>query len=128
MKMRELPHHGMPIAPGQLWNPPHLSDSFPFSSGMASNCVNPSPVLVSLPERLAWPEKLRWSRPKPTRSSTLSRTSSTPGSSFTSKDEEGLKKFNEVTLQTALEQLEKRLVGRGGQYFVGNNLTWADII
>merc|ERR1712098_285720 len=47
---------------------------------------------------------------------------------YFAKDEEGLKKFNEVTLQTALEQLEKRLVGRGGQYFVGNNLTWADII
>merc|ERR1711902_24018 len=47
---------------------------------------------------------------------------------YFAKDEEGLKKFNEVTLQTALEQLEKRLGGRGGQYFVGNNLTWADII
>jgi len=47
---------------------------------------------------------------------------------YFAKDEEGLKKFNEVTLQLALDQLEKRLVGRGGQYFVGNNLTWADII
>merc|ERR1711892_26647 len=31
------------------------------------------------------------------------------------------------TLPTGLAQLEARLVERGGQYFVGNNLTWADL-
>merc|ERR1712048_1373364 len=29
--------------------------------------------------------------------------------------------------ETALGQLEKKLTARGGQYFVGNNLTWADL-
>merc|ERR1712062_609423 len=46
---------------------------------------------------------------------------------YFAKDEEGLKKFADVTLQTALTQLEKKLTARGGQYFVGNNLTWADL-
>merc|ERR1712211_142990 len=45
---------------------------------------------------------------------------------YFAKDEAGLKKFGEETLQTALGQLEKKLESRGGQYFVGNNLTWAD--
>merc|ERR1712018_555814 len=45
---------------------------------------------------------------------------------YFAKDEAGLKKFGEETLQTALGQLETKLATRGGQYFVGNNLTWAD--
>merc|ERR1712018_476059 len=45
---------------------------------------------------------------------------------YFAKDEAGLKNFADVTLQTALGQLEKKLESRGGQYFVGNNLTWAD--
>merc|ERR1712004_869374 len=43
------------------------------------------------------------------------------------QDEAGLKNFADVTLQAALGQLEKKLIARGGQYFVGNNLTWADL-
>ena len=35
--------------------------------------------------------------------------------------------FTSRTLPTLLGQLERRLEGRGGQFFVGNNLTWADI-
>ena len=35
--------------------------------------------------------------------------------------------FTNRTLPTLLGQLERRLEGRGGQFFVGNNLTWADI-
>merc|ERR1712033_7749 len=46
---------------------------------------------------------------------------------YFAKDEAGLKNFADVTLQTALGQLEKKLESRGGQYFVGNNLTWADL-
>merc|ERR1711879_99427 len=34
--------------------------------------------------------------------------------------------IQDLTLVTALGQLEKRLVSRGGEYFVGNSLTWAD--
>merc|ERR1711941_213368 len=45
---------------------------------------------------------------------------------YFAKDEAALKNFSEVTLVTALGQLEKRLVSRGGEYFVGNSLTWAD--
>ena len=46
---------------------------------------------------------------------------------YFAKDEAGLKNFADVTLQTALGQLEKKLESRGGQYFVGNNLSWADL-
>merc|ERR1712121_573910 len=46
---------------------------------------------------------------------------------FFAKDEAGMKKHSEVTVPTALGQLEKKLESRGGQFFVGNNLTWADI-
>merc|ERR1712137_1311200 len=46
---------------------------------------------------------------------------------YFAKDEAGLKNFADVTLQAALGQLEKKLIARGGQYFVGNNLTWADL-
>ena len=35
-----------------------------------------------------------------------------------------VKKLEEMTLKA---QLESRLVERGGQYFVGNNITWADL-
>merc|ERR1711874_162847 len=45
---------------------------------------------------------------------------------YFAKDEAALKNFSEVTLVTALGQLEKRLVSRGGEYFVGNSLTRAD--
>merc|ERR1712173_65377 len=41
---------------------------------------------------------------------------------YFAKDEAALKNFSEVTLVTALGQLEKRLVSRGGEYFVGNSL------
>merc|ERR1712062_482645 len=44
---------------------------------------------------------------------------------YFAKDEAALKNFSEVTLVTALGQLEKRLVSRG-EDFVGNSLTWAD--
>merc|ERR1712117_812304 len=46
---------------------------------------------------------------------------------YFAKDEEGMKKHKEVTIPTALGQLEKKLASRGGQFFVGNNFTWADI-
>merc|ERR1719228_1548033 len=46
---------------------------------------------------------------------------------YFAKDEEGMKKHAEVTVPTALGQLEKKLVSRGGQFFVGNNFTWADL-
>jgi len=35
--------------------------------------------------------------------------------------------FENQTVPTLLKQLERRLETRGGQFFVGNNLTWADI-
>merc|ERR1711902_319631 len=46
---------------------------------------------------------------------------------YFAKDEAALKNFAEVTLITALGQLEKKLESRGGKNFVGNALTWADI-
>merc|ERR1711913_186459 len=46
---------------------------------------------------------------------------------FFAKDEAGLKKHAEVTVPTALGQLETKLTSRGGQYFVGNNFTWAHL-
>merc|ERR1712055_384876 len=46
---------------------------------------------------------------------------------FFAKDEAGMKTHGEVTVPTALGQLEKKLVSRGGQFFVGNNFTWADL-
>ena len=45
---------------------------------------------------------------------------------YYAKDEAGLKNYSEVTLITVLGQLEKKLESRGGEYFVGNSLTWAD--
>ena len=44
-----------------------------------------------------------------------------------SKDEERIKKFMSETVPNGLAQLEKRLVSRGGQYFVGNAFSWADL-
>merc|ERR1719419_1212175 len=35
-------------------------------------------------------------------------------------------KFLQDTLPNGLAKLENQLINRGGQYFVGNNLTWAD--
>ena len=46
---------------------------------------------------------------------------------YFAKDEAGQKKHAEVTVPTALGQLEKKLTSRGGQFFVGNNFTWADL-
>merc|ERR1712212_301344 len=40
---------------------------------------------------------------------------------FFAKDEAGQKKHAEVTVPTALGQLETKLASRGGQFFVGNN-------
>ena len=44
-----------------------------------------------------------------------------------SEDEEQVKKYYGETLPKSLGLLERRLIGRGGQYFVGNTLSWADI-
>ena len=38
-----------------------------------------------------------------------------------------MKKHAEVTVHSALSQLEKRLDSRGGQYFVGKSFSWADL-
>eukprot|EP00092_Neocalanus_flemingeri_P023020 GFUD01024954.1.p1 GENE.GFUD01024954.1~~GFUD01024954.1.p1 ORF type:complete len:226 (+),score=60.01 GFUD01024954.1:216-893(+) len=51
---------------------------------------------------------------------------------FLLEKDENRKKLMTETFQTRtipilLGQLEKRLAGRGGQFFVGNNLSWADI-
>jgi len=45
-----------------------------------------------------------------------------------SKDEAAMKKVMTETLPTGLAQIEKRLTERGGQFLVGNALTWADIV
>ena len=45
-----------------------------------------------------------------------------------SKDEAAMKKFGTETLPNGLANIEKRLTQRGGQYLVGNALTWADIV
>jgi len=46
---------------------------------------------------------------------------------FFGKDEPGVKNVLDKTYPEGLAKLEKMLVSRGGQYFVGNNLTWADL-
>merc|ERR1712098_349524 len=46
---------------------------------------------------------------------------------FFAKDEAGMKKHAEVTVPTVLGQLETKLTKRGGQFFVGNNFSWADL-
>ena len=43
------------------------------------------------------------------------------------KSKEELVKLTEVTYVTMLGQLEARLEERGGQFMVGNRLTWADL-
>ena len=50
------------------------------------------------------------------------------GKAFFSKDEAVMKKYATETVPNGLMNLEKRLSSRGGQYFAGNALTWADII
>jgi glutathione S-transferase len=40
---------------------------------------------------------------------------------------EALAKHTGETIPRIMEQIEKRLESRGGQFMVGNNLTWADI-
>ena len=45
-----------------------------------------------------------------------------------SKDEEKIKKFMMENIPNTLAQLEKRLCGRGGQFFVGNAFSWADLM
>merc|ERR1712025_919776 len=44
-----------------------------------------------------------------------------------SEREEGLAKYFDETATPCLERLEKLLHARGGQFLVGNKLTWADI-
>merc|ERR1712013_742805 len=46
---------------------------------------------------------------------------------YFAKDEAGQKKHAEVTVPTALGQLETKIASRVGQFFVGNNFTWADL-
>merc|ERR1712183_570137 len=46
---------------------------------------------------------------------------------FFAKDEEGIKTVVETTCPAGLGFLEKILVSRGGQFFAGNHLTWADL-
>merc|ERR1711935_395624 len=41
--------------------------------------------------------------------------------------ETGMKKFLTETAATGLGRLEKLLIARGGQFLVGNQLTWADL-
>merc|ERR1711892_1260744 len=47
---------------------------------------------------------------------------------FFAKDEEGIQNILDKTWPEGLANLEKMLVSRGGQFFVGNNLTWADLV
>ena len=46
---------------------------------------------------------------------------------FFAKDDAGMKKHMEETVPRVFGQLERRLISRGGQFFVGNTLSWADI-
>merc|ERR1719228_2786930 len=46
---------------------------------------------------------------------------------FFAKDEAAIENVREKTWPAGLENLEKVLGARGGQFFVGNNLTWADL-
>jgi len=43
------------------------------------------------------------------------------------KKKEMVSKHEKETVPTVLGQIEKRLVSRGGQFLVGNTLSWADI-
>ena len=46
---------------------------------------------------------------------------------YSPNKKEALKELTEVTFPTAMAQLEKKLVERGGQFFAGNSLTFADL-
>merc|ERR1712113_883650 len=46
---------------------------------------------------------------------------------YHAKDSEGQKKFLETNIPTSMSQIEKKLVSRGGQFFVGNAFSWADL-
>ena len=46
---------------------------------------------------------------------------------FFSKDEAEMKKYTTETLPAGLINIEKRLENRGGQFMVGNTLSWADL-
>merc|ERR1711936_68929 len=46
---------------------------------------------------------------------------------FFAKDEAAIENVREKTWPAGLANLEKVLGARGGQFFVGNNLTWADM-
>ena len=50
------------------------------------------------------------------------------GKAFFSKDDALMKKYATETVPNGLTNLEKRLSSRGGQFFAGNALTWADIL
>jgi len=43
------------------------------------------------------------------------------------KDDAGKEKFLETNIPTGMQQLEKKLNSRGGQFFVGNAFSWADL-
>ena len=47
---------------------------------------------------------------------------------FKGSDEAAKKKFLSETLPNGFAKLEARLCSRGGQYFAGNALTWADVL
>ena len=60
-------------------------------------------------------------------SDTISDLFNAMGKAMFSKDPEDMKKCMSETVPTTLALLEKRLCDRGGQYFAGNALTWADV-
>eukprot|EP00092_Neocalanus_flemingeri_P011091 GFUD01011939.1.p1 GENE.GFUD01011939.1~~GFUD01011939.1.p1 ORF type:complete len:210 (-),score=56.02 GFUD01011939.1:177-779(-) len=47
---------------------------------------------------------------------------------FFAKDQDGVMNALDKTYPAGLANLEKILKSRGGQFFVGNNLTWADLV
>ena len=47
---------------------------------------------------------------------------------FKGSDEAAKKKFLSETLPNGFAKMEARLCNRGGQYFAGNALTWADVL
>ena len=46
---------------------------------------------------------------------------------YSPNKKEALKELTEVTFPAVMAQLEKKLVDRGGQFFAGNSLTFADL-
>merc|ERR1712211_222352 len=99
----------------------------PSSTGTVLRSVSPWHVPGSSPGRSGWPATPAWSKARSMRLLTSSRTSSTPGSNSTLPRTRLVSRTLLMSLFKLLWVNWRRSLREGGQYFVGNNLSWADL-